>query len=85
MNSLFKSLNPQVQQQPKQPPLDIRDQYQQFLQNPIQFLHNNEVDIPQQFQNNPREAVQYLINSGQMKQPLLSKIFQMAQMMGLRL
>ena len=84
MNSLFKSLNPQAQQ-PQQTQPNIMDQYQQFRQNPLQFLLNKNVNIPQQFQNNPQGAVQYLMSNGQMSQQQFQRCSQMAQMMGLRL
>ena len=84
MNSLFKSLNPQAQQ-PQQTQPNMMEQYQQFVQNPMQFLRNNNVDIPQQFQNDPRGAVQYLMSSGKMSQPIFQRISQMARVMGLRL
>ena len=81
MNSLFKSLNPQAQQ--AQP--NMMEQFQQFKQNPMQFLMQKNVGIPQQFQNDPRGAVQYLMSNGQMSQQQFGRLSQMAQMMGLRL
>lgn len=79
MNSLYKSMNPQ----PQQP--NMMEQFQQFRQNPIQFLMQRNVGIPQQFQNNPQGAVQYLMSNGQMSQQQFQRCSQMAQMMGLRL
>lgn len=79
MNSLYRSMNPQSQQP------NMIDQYQQFKQNPVQFLLNRHINIPQQFQNNPQGAVQYLMSNGQMSQTQFQKLSQMAQAMGINL
>lgn len=79
MNSLYRSMNPQSQQP------NMMDQYQQFKQNPVQFLLNRHINIPQQFQNNPQGAVQYLMSNGKMSQQQFQRFSQMAQMMGVRL
>jgi hypothetical protein len=60
-------------------------QYQQFIQNPIQFLMSRNINIPQQFQNDPRGATQYLMNSGRMSQNQFNRLSQMVQLMGMRL
>lgn len=78
MNSLYKSMNPAPQP-------NVMDQYQQFRQNPLQFLLNKNVNIPQQFQNDPRGAVQYLMSNGQMSQAQFQRLSQMAQTMGVNL
>lgn len=79
MNSLYKSMNPQ----PQQP--SMMDQFQQFKQNPMQFLMQRNVGIPQQFQNDPQGAIQYLLSNGQMSQNTYNRAYQMAQMMGVKL
>ena len=56
-----------------------------FKQNPIQFLTQNKINIPQQFVNDPHGAVQYMLNNGQMSQEQLNKLTQMAQRMGIKL
>lgn len=43
-------------------------QYGQFQQNPIQFLAQRGLNIPQQYQNDPNAAIQYLMNSGKLTQ-----------------
>lgn len=78
MNSLYKSMNPAPQP-------NIMDQYQQFRQNPMQFLMQRSISVPQQFQNNPQGAVQYLMSNGQMSQAQFQKLSQMAQTMGVKL
>lgn len=56
-----------------------------FKQNPMQFLMQNRVNIPQQFANDPHGAVQYMLNNGQMTQEQLNSLTQMAQRMGVKL
>lgn len=60
-------------------------QFNQFRQNPMQFLASNRINIPQQFANDPHGAVQYMLNNGQMSQEQLNKLTQMAQNMGIKL
>lgn len=76
MNSLYQSMQQN----------SIQNQYSTFIQNPLQFIMQRKgITIPQQFQNDPRGAVQYMLNNGQMSQPQLNRITQMAQSMGIRL
>lgn len=56
-----------------------------FKQNPMQFLMQNNLNIPQQFANDPQGAVQHMLNSGQMSQEQLNRLTQMAQKMGIKL
>ena len=53
-------------------------QYQGFLNNPIQFLAQRQMRIPQDVQNNPQAIVQHLLNNGQMTQQQLNGLQQMA-------
>ena len=41
-------------------------QYQQFMKNPVQYLMKQ--NIPQQYANNPQEAIQHLMNEGKLTQ-----------------
>ena len=61
------------------------NQFNQFKQNPMQFLVNHRVNIPQQFANDPHGAVQNMLNNGQMTQQQLNSLTQMAQRMGVKL
>jgi len=56
-----------------------------FKQNPMQFLANSKINVPQQFANDPHGAVQYMLNNGQMTQEQLNSLTQMAQKMGIKL
>jgi hypothetical protein len=52
------------------------------MSNPMGFLMQHRINIPQQYANDPRGAVQYLLNNGQMSQDQLNSIMQKAQQMG---
>ena len=71
----------QMQQQTANNPIN---QFAQMRQNPMQFLASRGLNIPQQYANDPKGAVQYLMNNGQMNQGMLSTLMQRAQMMGFR-
>ena len=58
---------------------NIISQFQTFMQNPAQFLMSRKLNIPQQYQNDPKGAVQYLLNSGAMSQDDLNRLQGMAQ------
>lgn len=59
--------------------------FNQFMQNPIQWLMQRRINIPQEYANNPQGAVQYLLNKGQMSQEQLTKLTQTANQMGVKL
>lgn len=42
--------------------------FNQFRSNPMQFLLSRKINIPQEYQNSPKDMVQYLLNNGQMTQ-----------------
>lgn len=44
------------------------NQFQSFMGNPVQFLAQNKLNIPQEYLNNPNDAIQHLMNSGQLSQ-----------------
>ena len=76
MNSLYQSMQQN----------SMQNQYSQFTQNPLRFIMQRRgISIPQNFQNDPRGAVQYMLNNGQMSQVQFNRLSQMAQMMGIRL
>jgi hypothetical protein len=55
-------------------------QYGQFQQNPMQFLAQKGLNIPQQYQNDPNGAIQYLMNNGQLTQQQYNWASQFARM-----
>ena len=62
----------------------LMNQFQSFKSNPMSFLNQRKVNIPQQYMNNPEEAVHYLLNNGIMSQEQFNQISQMASQLGLR-
>lgn len=74
-NQLFN----QLQQNP------ILQQFQTFQNNPLQFLTQHKINIPQEYVNDPHAAVQYLMNNGQMSQAQFDRISKIAQNMGVKL
>lgn len=64
---------------------NLMGQFNTFMQNPMQFLMQKKINIPQEYANNPQGAVQHLLNNGQMKQEDLNRMIDMAQKMGIKL
>lgn len=59
--------------------------YNQFRQNPLQFLLQRKINIPQEYANNPQGAVQYLMSTGQMSQNTFENLRSKAAQMGINL
>lgn len=64
---------------------NMASQFNIFKQNPIQFLASHRVNIPEQYKNDPKGAVQYLMNNGQMNQQQFNQLSQLVNQMGIRL
>ena len=62
----------------------IQSQFQSFKTNPMQFLLQRNLNIPQQYANNPEAAVKYLLDSGMMSQVQFNSLSQMANTLGLK-
>ena len=63
---------------------NMMSQFGNFMQNPMQFLTQRKINVPQQFANDPHGAVQYLLNNGQMSQEQLNGFMRKAQQMGVK-
>ena len=59
----------------------IFSEYNNFLQNPVQWLSQRNIQNPQQMMQNPQQAVQSMMNSGAMNNNQFSQIMSMAQML----
>ena len=77
-NKLYQE---QMAQQEANNPMN---QFNNMRNNPIQFLASKGLNIPQQYANDPKGAVQYLMNNGQMNQGTFNNLMQRAQMMGFK-
>lgn len=62
----------------------IGNPMQQMQQNPMGFLASRGLNIPMQYANDPKGAVQYLLTNGRMNQGMLNILMQRAQAMGFR-
>lgn len=54
------------------------NEFQSFMSNPIQFMAQRKLNIPQQYMNNPNGAIQYLMNSGRITQDQYDKAVNMS-------
>ena len=63
-------------------PQSMNNQMALFRQNPFQFLLQRNINIPNEYANNPQGAVQYLMNTGQMSQNTFEGLRQEASQMG---
>ena len=59
-------------------------QFNNFMKNPMDYLIQRKINIPQQFMNDPHGAVEYLLNNGQMSQEQLNNLMKKAQQMGVK-
>lgn len=73
------------EQQQNQQQNGIFNAFGNFMKNPMGFLTQRKIQIPQEYANNPQEAVQYLLNSKQMDQKQLNSLIQFAQRMGVKI
>lgn len=60
----------------------MMSQFNTFKQNPLQFLLQRKINIPNEYANNPQGAVQYLMNAGQMSQETFEGLRSKASQMG---
>ena len=74
-----------AEQQKKMNNNGIQSQFNSFMQNPMQFLINKKINIPQEYANDPHEAVQYLLNNGSMSQDTFNRLRNTASQMGIQI
>ena len=60
---------------------NLMGKFQQFRGNPMQFMAQNRLNIPQQYANDPNGAIQYLMDSGTMSQQQYNQLQQMVGQM----
>ena len=68
-----------------QKPNPMMQQFAEFQKNPFQFLVQKNVQIPQEYQQDPKGAVQYLLNNGKMSQNQFNQLNSIANQMGIKL
>lgn len=59
---------------------NFNTQFRSFIQNPMGYFTSHRLNIPQDLENNPQGAIQYLLNTGQMSQQQLGELQQTARM-----
>lgn len=64
-------------QQNNVPNVNLFSQLNALRSNPIQFLAQRRLNLPQNFTGGPREIVQYLLSSGQMSQDQFNRLSSM--------
>ena len=57
----------------------IMQMLSQIKSNPVQFLLQRRLNIPQNIGNDPNAILQYLVSTGQISQQQLNNAYQMAQ------
>ena len=55
------------------------NKFKGFMNNPMQFMMQSKLNIPQEYQNDPNGAIQYLMNSGQLSQAQYNEANRMAK------
>lgn len=58
------------------------NQFNLFMRNPMQFLLQHKINIPQEYANDPQGATQYLMNTGKMSQSTFENLRNQASQMG---
>lgn len=48
--------------------INLFNSFQQFMHNPMQYMIQSKLNIPQQYMNDPNQAIQYLMNTGKLTQ-----------------
>lgn len=68
-------------QMPNNPMQGFMAGFQNFMQNPVQFMAQRQLNIPQEYMNDPNKAIQYLMDSGRINQAQYNQAKQMAEQM----
>lgn len=53
-------------------------EFQNFMRNPMQYMAQRGMNIPQEYMQNPQQAIQYLMNSGRLSQDDFNRLQQQA-------
>lgn len=62
-------------------PNNVFQQFQQFRQNPMQWLASRGMQVPQEIANDPNAIIQHMMNSGKITQQQYNQAAQMARQM----
>ena len=64
---------------------NIMSQFNLFKSNPMQFLLQRNINVPEQYINDPQAAVQHLLNNGSMSQDTFNRLRNTAKKMGINI
>lgn len=73
------------EEQQQQQQNGMRNAFDNFMKNPMGFLTQKNIQIPNEYANNPQAAVQYLIDNKKMNQRQLNYLIKFAQGMGIKI
>lgn len=79
-----KSLNnvsPAQQNAPMAPQMTMQDAMKQLQANPAQMIKQAGFNVPDEYANNPQQAVMHMIQSGQVGGPMMQRIRPMLNML----
>lgn len=77
--------NQLYEEQQQQQQNRMRSAFDNFMKNPMGFLAQKKIQIPNEYANNPQAAVQYLIDNKKMDQRQLNSLIKFAQGMGVKI
>lgn len=63
------------------PQMTMQDAMRQLQANPSQMIKQAGYEVPEEMANNPQQAVMHLIQSGQVKNPVMQRIQPMLNML----
>ena len=64
---------------------NMQEQLRQLQANPKEFLQKAGVNVPEEMLGHPQAMVMHLMQTGQVKNPMMQRAMQMARQMGLRI
>lgn len=74
MNSVFNALNG-----------NLMSMVGQLRNNPVQFLLQHHLNIPQEFANDPEGAIRHMVNSGQISRQQVDDAREYARRLGINI
>lgn len=64
---------------------NLTNRIQQLKDNPAQYLMQSRFNVPQEYQQNPQDMVNYLVQSGQVSQDRVNGAMMLANRMGIKI
>lgn len=63
---------------------NLMQMFGQLKQNPMGFLMQRKLNVPQNMVNDPNAIINHLLQTGQVNQDQINRAYQMAQQMGMK-